>query len=163
MASDCLRTAVGTMAAGGTMSSAENLERAAAEPKPDAWPILPFPSAPGIGHRRGQRKALLLALRISGSPVVLDLSPCRTLNHEDIALLLECVARVAGRDTPLLLVAGSNAIRILLEVTRIAAVAPVFNTVEEALAFRPEPQSNTESAVAIRTAHAAQQPVEVHE
>jgi anti-anti-sigma regulatory factor len=103
--------------------------------KTDSWPILSFPSALGPGFHRGQRKALLLALRVaSGTPVIVDLSACHTLNQEDIDLLLECMARVAGRDTLLLLVAGSRAIRILLEVTRIASIVPIFNTVDEALA-----------------------------
>jgi anti-anti-sigma regulatory factor len=107
----------------------------AAAAKTDTWPILSFPSALAPGFRRGQRKALLLALRIaSGTPVIVDLSSCHTLNQEDIDLLLECMARVAGRDTPLLVVAGSGVIRILLELTRIASIVPVFNTVEEALA-----------------------------
>jgi anti-anti-sigma regulatory factor len=104
--------------------------------KIDAWPILSFPSALAAGFRRGQRKALLSALHIaSGTPVIVDFSGCHTLNQEDIDLLLECMARVAGRDTPLLLVTGSRVIRILLELTRIASIVPVFNTVEEALAY----------------------------
>jgi hypothetical protein len=61
------------------------------------------------------------------------------LNHEDIELLLECVAQVAGRDTRVLFVAGSRANRVLLEVTRISSLAPVFNSVKEALAV---PQAN---------------------
>jgi hypothetical protein len=104
--------------------------------KADSWPVLSFPSALAPGFHRGQRKALLLALRIaSGTPVIVDLSNCPTLNQEDIDLLLECMARVAGRDTPLLVVAGSHVIRVLLELTRIASIVPTFNTVEEALAY----------------------------
>jgi hypothetical protein len=65
---------------------------------------------------------------------MVDLSHCSSLNHDDIDLLLDCVARATGRDTELLLVAGSRVNRVLLEVTRISKVVPVFNSVEEALA-----------------------------
>jgi len=52
-------------------------------------------------------------------------------------LLLECMAHVAGRDTQVVFVSGSRATRVLLEVTRISSLAPVFNSIEEALA-RPQ-------------------------
>lgn len=98
--------------------------------------VLPFPCAPTSAGRRALRKDLLSALRVfSGSPVVVDLSGCPTLNHEDIDLLLECIAQVAGRDTQLLVVAGTRGNRVLLEVTRISSLAPVFNSVKEALAY----------------------------
>jgi hypothetical protein len=97
--------------------------------------ILPFPCGTSPALRRAQRKVLLSALRVSGSPVVIDLSGCPELNHEDIDLLLECMAQVAGRDTQMLFVAGSRANRVLLEVTRIPSLVPVFNTMEEALAY----------------------------
>lgn len=99
------------------------------------WTILPFPCAPTPAGRRALRKDLLSALRVSGSPVIVDLSGCPTLNHEDIDLLLECVAQVAGRDTQLLVVAGTRSNRVLLEVTRIASLVSVFNSVKEALAY----------------------------
>lgn len=102
--------------------------------------ILPFPCGTSPALRRAQRKVLLGALRVSGSPVVVDLSGCPELNHDDIDLLLECMAQVAGRDTQLLFVAGSRPNRVLLEVTRIPSLVPVFNTVEEALAY-PETAS----------------------
>jgi len=57
------------------------------------------------------------------------------VNHEDIELLLECMAQVAGRDTQVLFVAGSRVNRVLLEVTRIPSLALVFNSVKEALAY----------------------------
>ncbi len=96
--------------------------------------ILPFPCVTSVGARGALRRDLLGALCVSGSPVILDLSGCRTLNHEDIDLLLECAAQVAGRDTQVLFVAGSRVNRVLLEVTRISSLVPVFNSVEEALA-----------------------------
>lgn len=65
----------------------------------------------------------------------MELPACRSLNHEDIDLLLDCVAQVAGRDTQVLFVAGSLANRVLLEVTRISSLVPVFNSAEEALAY----------------------------
>jgi len=99
-----------------------------------AWRILPFPSASSSASRRAQRKDLLNALRVSESPVILDFSECRSLSFEDIDLLLECLAQVAGRDTQLVFVAGSSATRVLLEVTRISSLAPVFNSIEEVLA-----------------------------
>jgi hypothetical protein len=100
-----------------------------------AWTVLPFPCGSSSAGRRALRKELLKALRVSGSPVIVDFSGCRTLNHEDIDLLLECVAEVAGRDTQVLFVAGSRVNRVLLEVTRISSLVPVFNSVKEALAY----------------------------
>jgi hypothetical protein len=100
-----------------------------------AWTIVPFPCESTSAGRRGLRKDLQLALRVSGSSVIVDFSGCRSLNHKDIDLLLECLAQVAGRDTNVRLVAGSNVNRVLLEVTRISSLAPVFNSVEEALAL----------------------------
>jgi hypothetical protein len=101
-----------------------------------AWTILSFPCAlSSAGRRRALGKELLIALRVSGSPVIVDFSACRTLNHEDIDLLLECVAQVAGRDTQVLFVAGSRVNRVLLEVTRISSLVPVFDSVKEALAY----------------------------
>lgn len=102
--------------------------------------ILPFPCGTSPALRRAQRKVLLGALRVSGSPVIVDLSGCPELNQEDIDLVLECLAQVAGRDTQVLFVAGSRVNRVLLEITRIPSLVPVFNTVEEALAY-PEPAS----------------------
>jgi hypothetical protein len=67
--------------------------------------------------------------------VIVDFSACRTLNYEDIDLLLECVAQVAGRDTQVLFVAGSRVNRVLLEVTRISSLVPVFDSVKEALSY----------------------------
>lgn len=101
------------------------------------WRILPFPSASSSASRRDERKDLLNALRVSESPVILDFSECRSLSFEDIDLLLECMAHVAGRDTPLVFVAGSSATRVLLEVTRISSLAPVFNSINEVLAHPP--------------------------
>ena len=73
-----------------------------------AWTVLPFPSASSSASRRAQRKDLLNALRVSGSPVILDFSECHSLSFEDIDLLLECLAQVAGRDTQVVFVAGSS-------------------------------------------------------
>jgi hypothetical protein len=100
-----------------------------------SWTILPFPCASSLTNRRALRKDLLIALRASGSPVIVDFSDCNTLNYEDIDLLLECVAQAAGRDTKVLFVAGSRVNRVLLEVTRISSLVPVFNSVKEALAY----------------------------
>jgi hypothetical protein len=108
---------------------------AAAAMKTEAWSILPFPCASSSANRRALGKDLLSALRVSDSSVIVDFSGCSSLNHTDIDLLLECLAQVAGRDTRVRLVAGDNATRVLLEVTRISSLVPVFNSVEEALAF----------------------------
>jgi hypothetical protein len=104
--------------------------------------ILTFPCAGSSPDRRGQRKELLSALRFSGSPVVVDFSSCNTLDHNDIDLLLACLAQVAGRDTKVLLVAGSRVNRVLLDVTRISALTPVFNSLVEALAYPHIPARN---------------------
>jgi hypothetical protein len=96
--------------------------------------LLPFPCASCSG-RPSQRRGLLSALRVANSPVVVDLSGCPSLNHEDIDLLLECMAQVAGRDIQVIFVAGSPANRVLLEVTRIPSLVPVFNSVKEALDY----------------------------
>ncbi len=102
-----------------------------------AWTVLPFPSASSSASRRAQRKDLLNALRVSESPVILDFSECRSLSFEDIDLLLECLAQVAGRDTQVVFVAGSSGTRVLLEVTRISSLAPVFNSIDEVPAHPP--------------------------
>ncbi len=99
-----------------------------------AWRILYFPSASSSMRRRTQRKDLLNALHVSESPVIVDFSECRSLSFEDIDLLLECLAQVTGRDTEVVFVAGSSANRVLLEVTRIASLVPVFNSTEDVLA-----------------------------
>ncbi len=104
--------------------------------------ILPFPCAASSARRRTLRNDLLAALRASTSPVIVDFSGCSSLNQEDIDLLLDCVAQAAGRDAQVLFVAGSPANRVLLEVTRISSVAPVFNSVVEALAY---PQMSAEN------------------
>ncbi len=96
--------------------------------------IVPFPYASNSAGRRALRKELLKALRVSGAPVIVDLSGSSTLNHEDIDLLLECTAQVVARDTQVRLVADSRVNRMLLEVTRISSLVPIFNSVEEALA-----------------------------
>jgi hypothetical protein len=85
---------------------------------------------------------LVGAVRRSGSLIIVDCSGCSTLNHEDISLLLECLDQAAGRDTKILLVAGTPANRVLLEVTRISSVVPVFNSVIEALAHPEIPAGN---------------------
>lgn len=108
------------------------------------WTILPFPCALTPASR-ALRKDLRKTLRDSGSLVILDFSDCDSLNHEDFELLLECVAEVSGRDTELLFVAGSAANRVLLEVTRISSLVPVFNSVQEALSYpQLEAEKNAE-------------------
>jgi STAS domain len=99
--------------------------------------ILHFSCASSSAGRRELRKDLLRALRASSSPVIVDFSGCSALNHEDVDLLLECAAQVAGRDTQLLFVAGSRVNRVLLEVTRISSLVPVFDSVKEAIAYPP--------------------------
>lgn len=96
--------------------------------------VLAFPCTSDRVSRRVLRKDLLEKLRVSRSPVIVDFTACSPLNHEDIDLLLECVAQVAGRNTHVLFAAGSRVNRVLLEVTRISSLVPVFNSVEEALA-----------------------------
>jgi len=116
--------------------------------------ILPFPCASNSGRRRSLRKGLLAALRVSSSPVIVDVSGCCSLNQEDIDLLLDCVAQAAGRDTQVFFVAGSLANRVLLEVTRISSVAQVFNSVTEALAY---PHMSAENDAKAQTANESQE------
>jgi ABC-type transporter Mla MlaB component len=108
--------------------------------------ILTFPGAARFFGRRSQRKDFLNALRASTSAVVVDLSGCKTLNHNDVDLLLECAAQVAGRDKQVRLVAGSRVIRVLLDVTRISSLVPVFDSVKEALG---ESQDSVRTAVQV--------------
>jgi anti-anti-sigma regulatory factor len=106
--------------------------------------VLLFPCMAGSTHRRTLRKALREALRNSESPVIVDLSACRTLNQEDIELLLDCLALVAGRDTRVLFVATSPVVQALLDVTRISSVVPVLDALEAALRY---PQNAAKSHV----------------
>src|SRR5271165_5064101 len=94
------------------------------------WTVVHFPSDLGFNGRRTLRKHLLAALRVSGSPVIVDLSGRQSLDHDDIDLLLECVARVAGRDAKLVIVAGSRVLRALLDVSRISSVVPICGSAE---------------------------------
>ena len=100
-----------------------------------AWKVIDFPGDFESETRRALRKELLSALRTSGCAVVVDLSRRKSLDHHDIDLLLECAARVAGRDAKLIFAAGSPAIRALLEVSRIASVVPVCDSIEEAFRY----------------------------
>jgi anti-anti-sigma regulatory factor len=97
--------------------------------------VLPFPCAAGAPGRRALRRQLQGALRVSEFPVVIDLSECRTLDHQDVETLLDCIEQSVGRDAQVYFVAGSPAIRVLLEVTRIASLVPVFESMAEALAY----------------------------
>lgn len=95
--------------------------------------VLSITRTSSFAGRHAVRVELRNALRNSESPVIVDLTGHRTLDHEDINLLLDCVEQAAGGDTPLFLVAGSHAVRVLLEVTRISSLVPVFSSMEEAL------------------------------
>jgi STAS domain len=98
--------------------------------------VLSFPHASSSAAQRKLRKDLRNALLGCESPVIVDLTGQLTLNQKDIDLLLDCIAQVVGRDTQLFLVAGSRVIRVLLEVTRISSIVPVFDSLQEALAYR---------------------------
>ncbi|HEX3820692.1 MAG TPA: STAS domain-containing protein [Candidatus Sulfotelmatobacter sp.] len=95
--------------------------------------ILAFPSASEFGSRRIFKRSLRNALRVSEFSVIVDFTGHGTLDHEDIDLLLECVAQSTDRDTQLELVAGSRAVRIVLDVIRISSLVRVFNSLDEAL------------------------------
>jgi anti-anti-sigma regulatory factor len=107
-----------------------------------AWKVVNFPGDIGSEGRRALRKDLLSQLRVSGCSVIVDLSRRQSLDHNDIDLLLECAACVAGRDAKLIFVAGSPTLRALLEVSRIASVVPVCDSTEEALTY-PQIASET--------------------
>lgn len=95
--------------------------------------LITFGRQSNFNGRLKLRKLLLQALRASDSPVILDLTEQRTLDAQDIETLLDCVAQAAGQDTPLFLAAGSHAVRVILEVTQIASVVPVFDSVQDAI------------------------------
>jgi hypothetical protein len=82
-------------------------------------------------RRRAIRARLLAALRTASEPVVIDLSERLSLTQDDIDFLLDCASRVSGRDVQLVLIAGSRSNRVLLEVTRIASILPVFNSIAD--------------------------------
>ena len=102
--------------------------------KSGAATILPFACSSSSADWQSQRKKLLGILRFSTPPVILDLSRCTKLSHNDIGFFLDCLALATGRDTNILLVAGSQTNRVLLNVTRISSLVPVFDSVTEALA-----------------------------
>lgn len=109
--------------------------------------ILPFPSALNSASRRALQKNLMAAVHACESPIIVDLSGRQTLSHADVDTLLSCVEQVAGRDTQLLL-AGSPAVRALLEVTRIATLVPVFESVEAAFGSPSNGRSEGEDETA---------------
>jgi hypothetical protein len=86
-----------------------------------------------LREQRVLRKELFCSLRPGALPVIVDLSSLTGLNHDDIDLLLDCAALASGRDVRLLLVAGSRSNRVLLEITRLSSVLPVFNLLADAL------------------------------
>lgn len=100
--------------------------------------ILAFPRSTSSPLRRLLRREVLHALRVSEAPVIIDLSGCHNLNHDDIALLLDCVSQSVGRDTPLLLVAGSRNIKVILDVVRISSLVPVLTSLKEAIEFKSQ-------------------------
>lgn len=100
--------------------------------------VMSFPCGGNPSTLRLLRRNLLRTL-VSGASVILDFSGCSSLNAGDIDLLLQCLAHVAGRDTQIAVVTGSRSIRVLLEVTRIASLTPVYDSIEEALAPAPWP------------------------
>jgi anti-anti-sigma regulatory factor len=104
--------------------------------------VLSFPCPLTANRRRLLRDYLQKALRSSEFPVIVDLSGRRTLDHHDIDLLLDCLERAAGRDTQVSLVAGSDAVRLLLEVTRISSLVNICNSLEEALGHAPAAKAN---------------------
>jgi anti-anti-sigma regulatory factor len=104
----------------------------------DEIKILRLPKASQRAQPRAVKKDLFAALQAAGPRVILDLSGQSTLNQADLDLVLDCAARTAGRGVQLSLVATSPATRLLLEVTRVASVLPVFTSMAEALA-QPTP------------------------
>ena len=101
--------------------------------------IMPFPAASNTAARRALPKRLVSALRASESRVFLDLTGRNRLDRDDIDILLSCVGQAAGRDTELVLVAGSRVIRLLLDVTRISSLVTVLDSIEDAFASMPIP------------------------
>jgi hypothetical protein len=104
--------------------------------------ILQFPKTSAPEQRRLFLKNLLSALRVCESPVVVDLAGRCTLDHEDVDLVLECAMQAAGRDSQLVFVAGSQEVRILLDVIRVSSLARVVNALAEAL-IDPRDTSST--------------------
>jgi len=115
--------------------------------------VLQFPCAGSVIHRRALLKGLRRALRISESPVIVDLSRCRTLGHPDIELLIDCLAQSAGCDTQVLFVARSRAVQVLLEMIRISSLASVFPSIDEALGHCASATKSSRHVWAIQSQH----------
>ena len=98
--------------------------------------VLNFPWIAAPATARKLKRDLREAMRDYRNVLVLDLSGRDRLNDKDIDLLLVCLACAAGRDVTVVLVAGSRSVRIILEVTRIASLVPVCDSVDEALKCR---------------------------
>jgi hypothetical protein len=110
--------------------------------------IVSFPPVWKITRRHAIRKELFAALRQPGLRVVVDLSQRASLSYDDIDLLLDCAGRGAGCDFRFLVVAGSRSNRVLLEVTRIASLLPVCESMAEALDYSEGPTNPlTEHAI----------------
>jgi len=91
--------------------------------KTEAPVVFDFPCGASPSILRVARRELRTLRSVSS--VILNLAGCNSLNARDIDLLLECLASAVGRDTQVILVAGSRSIRVLLEVTRIASLVPM--------------------------------------
>jgi anti-anti-sigma regulatory factor len=107
--------------------------------------VLPLPQATDLRGRRALRKTLLSALRLSESPVIVDLTGYCTLDHDAVDLILECVAQSVGHDAALAIVAGSQPVRIVLEVTRVSSLVRVFSSLEDAMSDSQVPVSNVDT------------------
>jgi hypothetical protein len=112
--------------------------------------IVPFPCSSKTLSQGAQRNAFNRAVRFSSSPVIVDLSECKTLNHDDIGLLLECLAQFAARDTNVLLAVSAPANQVVLEVTRISSLVPVFDSVAQAIAHLHNP-TQCNSRISVKT------------
>lgn len=111
------------------------------------WKVLHFPPGSSAPNSHARRKQLRSSLALAGPDVIISFSGFSTLDHEDVEVLLDCLEQAARRNTQLRLVTDSDVIRVLLEVTRIASVVPVFDSIERARNNMPNvPESGFEFA-----------------
>jgi anti-sigma B factor antagonist len=84
-----------------------------------------------------QYQRMCEALNQGSRTVVFDLSQASEINSEGIGFLVMCLATVERAGGQLRLAAPGAGVREALEVTKLGAIFPIFDTVEAALNAQP--------------------------